>query len=68
MLTKKLTAYLLGTLGLLLNGFALAYGGQRFGVPWELVVGVLAAEVVIVALFVAMWRRSHGSTPRHQPG
>ena len=58
--TARNAAYVLGTLGLLLNGSALAYGLQKhFGVPWQLTVGVLAADIVLFApLAVVLWRRS----------
>ena len=67
-MTIKHAAYIIGTLGLLLNGSALVYGAQRLGVPWQLTVGVLAADVVLFApLAVLLWRRSRASTARHQP-
>ena len=59
LLTARHAAYVLGTLGLLLNGFTLAYGLRHFGVPWQLTVGVLAADIVLSAPLAArLWRRS----------
>ena len=68
MVTAKRAAYVIGTLGLLLNGTALVYGAQRLGVPWQFTVGVLAADVVLFApLAVLLWRCSRASTARHHP-
>ena len=61
--TARQATYVIGTLGLLLNGSAVAIGAQHFGVPWYLTVGVLVGEVVLLApLVVVLSRRSRAST------